>query len=483
MLILIGAEAGGVLLLVLLFLLFRIPASSANTSQTPEPLATPTSIPATAAPTLASAPTLTPTSVPAPVIAAMHPYTVQGGDTLWGIAVDFHLSLDELVAANPKIDPDRLYPDDVINVPAPGTVDVSQITRQPTAQPAQIAAGLSAKVKMDTGGLRLRKGPGIDQDVITKLPDAAPLDLLARTSNSAWLEVSLSDGTRGWVMAQYVDVTGNLASVAIAQTDGLPVATAAPPQSIPRDEPYISAIGARAAAIFKIGQAMGNRSNAFALVGDSNTQNPAFLQPLDAGNYNLGDYGYLEDTIKYFRGSYARSQSSPAAVGGFNTTKVLDPANSPSWCNRGETPLACELRSTKPSIALILLGTGDQHTWQGFEGRYRTIIEYTINQGVIPVLITKGDSLESRDNNAPYGYINAIIARLSREYDVPLLDLHQAISNLPNTGFNSDGFHYNTPPDNTSCYFLGDSMRYGYTIRNLTALQMLDAIRRQVLLQ
>jgi LysM repeat protein len=413
----------------------------------------------------------------------MQPYTVQVGDTLWGIAVDFHLSLDELVAANPKIDPDRLYPDDVINVPAPGTVDVSQITRQPTAQPAQIAAGLSAKVKMDTGGLRLRKGPGIDQDVITKLPDATPLDLLARTSNSAWLEVSLSDGTRGWVMAQYVDVTGDLSSVVIAQTSGLGAATAVPPQSVPRDEPYISAIGARAAAIYKLGQAMGNRSNAFALVGDSNTQNPAFLQPLDAGNYNLGDYGYLEDTVRYFRGSFARSQSSPAAVGGFNTTKVLDPANSPSWCNRGETPLACELRSTKPSIALILLGTGDQHTWQGFEGRYRTIIEYTINQGVIPVLITKGDSLESRDNNAPYGYINAIIARLSREYDVPLLDLHLAIANLPNTGFNPDGFHYNTPPNNTSCYFTGDSMHYGYTIRNLTALQMLDAIRRQVLIQ
>ena len=87
-------------------------------------------------------------------------------------------------------------------------------------------------------------------------------------------------------------------------------------------------------------------------------------------------------------------------MGGFNTTKVLDPANSPSTCNKGETPLACEYRITKPGIALILMGTGDQHTWQGFEGRYRTIIEYTINQGIIPVLITKGDDLEHRDNSA-----------------------------------------------------------------------------------
>jgi len=486
LLVLIGAEAGGILLLIVLYLLFRNPVSTLSALQTPEALPSPTLQPTVTATAVAVViPTLGPTAtVAAPTIASVTPYTVQDGDTLWGIAVNFHLTLDELVASNPKINPDQLYPGDVINVPAPGTVDVSQITRQPTAEPAQIAAGLNAKVKMDTGGLRLRKGPGLDQDVITKLPDATRLNLLARTSDSVWLEVSLSDGSRGWVMSGYVEATGNLANIVVyrpAQAQPAANATAAPPQSVPRDEPYLSAISARAASIYKVGQAMGNRSNAFALIGDSNTQNPAFLQPLDQGAYSLGVYGYLEDTIKFFRGSFSRSQSSPAAVGGFNTTKVLDPGNSPGWCNKGETPLACELRTTKPSVALILLGTGDQHTWQGFEGRYRTIIEYTINQGVIPVLITKGDSLESRDNNATPGYINAIIARLSREYDVPLLDLHLAIANLPNTGFNSDGFHYNTPPDNKSCYFLGDSMRYGYTIRNLTALQMLDAIRRQIL--
>ena len=97
------------------------------------------------------------------------------------------------------------------------------------------------------------------------------------------------------------------------------------------------------------------------------------------------------------------------------------------------------------------------------------------------MLITKGDDLESQQGGASYGYINGVIARLSREYDVPLLDLRQAVYGLPNHGFKPDGFHYNTPPDGHSCYFLGDSMNYGYTIRNLTALQMLDALRREVL--
>ena len=132
-------------------------------------------------------------------------------------------------------------------------------------------------------------------------------------------------------------------------------------------------------------------------------------------------------------------------------------------------------------MALILLGTGDQHTWQGFEARYRKIIDVHISYGVIPILETKGDDLECRDNNAPCGYINGIIVRLAREYGVPLLDLRRAINNLPNRGMNSDGFHYNSPPDGRVASFVGGDLAYGFNIRNLTSLRALDAVRRQVI--
>ncbi len=128
-----------------------------------------------------------------------------------------------------------------------------------------------------------------------------------------------------------------------------------------------------------------------------------------------------------------------------------------------------------------MLGTGDQHIWQGFEQRYRQIIETLINQGVIPVLMTKGDDLEATDSSAPYDFINGIVRRLSQEYGVPLLDSRQALAGLPNRGFEPDGFHFNKPPDGKSADFTGGYPSYGYNMLNLTTMRALDALRRQVL--
>jgi hypothetical protein len=215
------------------------------------------------------------------------------------------------------------------------------------------------------------------------------------------------------------------------------------------------------------------------MVGDSNTDNPAFMLPFDAGQYDLGDYPDLELTVGYFVGSFSRG--SAAAVGGYSTSKVLDPSQADGRCDAGETPLACEYRLHRPSVALILLGTGDQHTWQGFEARYRQIIQFTIDQGIIPVLITKADDLETLENTAPQGYINSLIRQLAVEYDVPLLDLRAAVESLPNRGCLPDGFHYNSPPDGRTAVFDSAHLQYGYPVRNLTALQALDALRRLVL--
>jgi hypothetical protein len=128
-----------------------------------------------------------------------------------------------------------------------------------------------------------------------------------------------------------------------------------------------------------------------------------------------------------------------------------------------------------------LIGTGDQHSWQGFEGRYRQIIDLCIAYGVVPILITKGDDLEHRDNSAPSGYINSVIRRVAAEYQVPLLNLTQVLGQIPAGGFREDGFHYNWPPDERPADFTPDKLQYGFNQRNLTALQALDLFRRRVI--
>jgi hypothetical protein len=47
---------------------------------------------------------------------------------------------------------------------------------------------------------------------------------------------------------------------------------------------------------------------------------------------------------------------------------------------------------------------------------------------------------------------------------------------LPNEGLGPDGIHPSAAPD--SADFTADSLQFGYTVRNLTALQALDALWR-----
>src|SRR5437773_1961017 len=51
-------------------------------------------------------------------------YVVKPGDTLWDIAISHNISLDQLIAANPKINnPNLIFPDQVINLPRNRTTE------------------------------------------------------------------------------------------------------------------------------------------------------------------------------------------------------------------------------------------------------------------------------------------------------------------------------------------------------------------------
>ncbi len=426
-------------------------------------------------PTLALpvAPTLAPIfatpEVAAPAIAQQ--YIVQQNDTMWDIAVKFGVTLDQIIAANPHVNPDRLGLGQTLDIPPASFVAPPRATDEPRALPSNATQGVTqGKVLPDAGGVRLREQPSTEAAIITKLGPDTELQILGEVAGQTWLRVITPNGTQGWVMAQYVAIGG---ATVLATADPAIANIPTPIPVGPLEYPYLSDMSARVYEIYRSGQALGNRANGVVLVGDSNTDNPQFFAPFDWGNYNLGNYPYLQSTVDFFKGSFA--QNSPAAKGGFNTAKILEGGD----C--GDTNLACAYNNARPSVALILLGTGDQHSWQTFEERYRQIVQYTIQRGIIPVLITKADDLECRDNNAPCGFINSKIATIAGQYQVPLLNLRQIVERLPNGGCNGDGFHFNFPPDNKSAWFTNDYLQYGYTQRNLTALQTLDVIRRKVI--
>jgi len=81
------------------------PTSVATTTIPAPPPTTPAAVPPTPAPGTGTGPTT---------------YTVQWGDWLNKIAQKFGVTTQEILAANPGLNPNRIYPGQVLNIPAPG---------------------------------------------------------------------------------------------------------------------------------------------------------------------------------------------------------------------------------------------------------------------------------------------------------------------------------------------------------------------------
>jgi hypothetical protein len=239
-----------------------------------------------------------------------------------------------------------------------------------------------------------------------------------------------------------------------------------------KDLPIVPTVSATARQIYQRGLASGEDPHAFSKVGDCGSTPSWFLGDFDRGPryYSLGQYTYLEGVIQQYQGSYGRT--SLAARAGFNASSVF----APIWADRtqcaaDETPLACEYRIHRPSIALITLGTNDVWHQDTFESQMRRIIEFSIQKGVLPVLATKADDDEGD------GSINATIANLAQEYDVPLWNYWQAVQPLPDHGLQPDGAHLTWGSNH---FDDPNAMKSGWAVRNLTALQVLNAVWQAV---
>jgi hypothetical protein len=242
-----------------------------------------------------------------------------------------------------------------------------------------------------------------------------------------------------------------------------------------KDLPVIpESLSQRVHDLYNNGKVSGLDQDAFSKAGDCETSTEYFLAPFDLkeSGYRLGEYSSLKTVILKYEGSFERR--SLAAKSSFSVAHALSPVwADAAFCKSGESPIVCEIRIHRPSIMLVMFGTNDVNTSSRaqFEINLRRLLDITIANNVVPVLVTKADNLEGD------GSINAIIARVAYEYDIPLMNFWRAMQEIPGGGLKPDQIHltYAQP-----FFDSPENMQMGWPVRNLTALQMLAFLDEQL---
>lgn len=326
-----------------------------------------------------------------------------------------------------------------------------------------------ARVQSDIN-LNLRSAPNTDSPTLMTLQPRTDLTAIGRTRDGGWVQVATDDDIVGWVAATYIELSGSPDDLPVTYTfdraaDGVPEL----------DE----RINANLTQIAQIGRSWGNDPHRFAKIGDSITVAPHFLTPITTQHLILDEYTHLQTVIDHFTQSGdAFSRVSQAAAIGWTSSAVLDPtyANA-DVCLPDETPLDCEYRLYRPAVALIMYGTNDvAHLGvTRYEANLKQIIAISTNAGVIPILSTIPEREDYEDQVRAF---NNVVRTLGYKYAVPVWDYGAALSAIAGGGLDEDGVHPSIPPRGLqgSADFRARNLPYGYVIRNLTALTMLQSV-------
>ena len=248
------------------------------------------------------------------------------------------------------------------------------------------------------------------------------------------------------------------------------------------------------------GRAYGNSPGVFAKLGDSITASPSFVQGLACRTPRLGAWSELRETLEFFgeipvpRGveeaqcpiSNSYSRLGIAAVGGWRAVDALSPRESFPEC-QGLPAVSCELQQLHPSIALVMFGTNDleDFTAVAFRRDLARVVRLVSSAGTIPVISTIPPRAQWRFSQRVARF-NAEIAALAENRALPLWNFWRQMvkSGVPREGLSRDGVHPSALcPPCTAVDFRPTGLRYGYALRNLGALRVLDRLRRRVPLE
>jgi hypothetical protein len=327
-------------------------------------------------------------------------------------------------------------------------------------------------------------GPDRLAHIVGVLIPEAKVVLETRDASAFWVLGHNTDGTlRGWIEIRYLDIAPdvNVASLLVSNETMFVSAdtSISSYDQINLDTyPIIPTDLGRARQIFEQGRGLGRNPNIIAKIGDCITASPRFLSPFGWNQYTLGSYPYLQGVIDHFSASWATD--SLAAYDGLVTNAALDPlfAN-PLACLPGESPLRCEYRVHNPAAAVIMFGAQDLLFTPAdqFDRNLRQIVHETIQSGIIPILSTFPGNLALWQQSIQY---NQIVVKIALDYQIPLLNLWQALEPLPGYGLNDDGRHLSAPITQAGD-LTPENLQRGYPMRNLVTLQTLDKMWREAM--
>ena len=248
-----------------------------------------------------------------------------------------------------------------------------------------------------------------------------------------------------------------------------------------------AALKAAMRAVYLRGLAAGNRAAVFVKVGDSITQSSSFLWDFGPtsglSRWSFGAYSAFAPTHAYFNATLVDERHSSfdreslAADSGWTSTRAL---------TADAMLLRQELNTLRPSVALIMLGSGDVDVNEVsvFRANLTRVVQIVLGANVIPVLSTIPRRTNSATTRMMWPFFVEAIREVAAAQQVPLQDYWTAMEPLPNNGLSEDGEHpsiYRLPNGHAeSTDFTPAGLAYGYNVRNLQTLATLAHVRAVV---
>lgn len=350
--------------------------------------------------------------------------------------------------------------------------------------PLQAPAGLPITTAFER--TVLFAGPGATFLQTGFLNPGLEVQITERNRTGIWVHVKRfsDDGNLaqdGWVISGHLNRSDDLRFSDIPVNDELNDADPSTVNSRSMSRlytvPIIPVISDAMLAVFQQGQQAGNNTNVITKVGDSLSASPQYLNPLSNSERILGPYDYLVTTIDYYGKSMATD--SIAARIGLSTYAIFDPFwADKDQCQPNESPLDCEYRLKKPSVAFIMFGPNDVRsmTDDKYAEQMKMIIEDSLQHSVIPVVSTFSAHPDEEFFWQSINF-NLELVKLAEEYQFPLINLWAAARVLPEYGLDKDKVHLKTSGFDYLKYDTGHEAFYGVSLHNLLSICTLDAIR------